>query len=320
MPPNKARIPELHHGWQPPSRGQRPGFSETFPFPLRYLGGDEPLAYFDTGDPAAPSGEPDGAPLLLIHGLGGNFTHWEHVAGAMARHRRVLGLDLPGYGDSARPRADGGRCSMAHYAHACVRLLDALDVERAVFCGHSMGGQVVAEAALAHPARVERLVLLSANGFVRRPVWQRLGRHLIFHEPLVVSIMERLAVRLLHACFGERNHHAVRFIAQAEGRPEHPTLDEFAATTCSLAGELVERHYLDDLHRIAQPTLVIWGDRDRLIPFHDVPEWAARLPDGRLVVLDGCGHLPMIERPAEVVEALRAFLADDARASLQPTG
>ncbi len=293
---------------EPSSRARRPGYSESFPWPLRRLGGEAPIAYFDTGDPGGAAYPP----LLLIHGLGGNFTNWEHLARELSPHRRVLGLDLPGCGDSFKlPLGPGGaRYSIRLYADSCVRLLDALAVERAVFCGHSMGGQVVAEAALAHAGRVERLVLVDTNGFVRRPLYQRLGRHLVFHEPLVVGLLERFAVTLLHACFHDSrgNANAARFIAQADGRPAHPTLDEFATMACSLSPDLVERHYLDDLHRLTQPTLVLWGESDKLLPVAEVPAWVERLPAGRLEVVPECGHLSIVEKPKALARALLAFV------------
>ena len=308
----------IHLEFQPPSRGLRPGYSETFPFPLRYVGGETPIAFFDSD----PHGQHAGDPLLCIHGLGSNFTHWEHVAAGLSRRHRVIGLDLPGCGDSAKLPVDRKlRYSIRMFADSCVRLLDALKIDQAVFCGHSMGGQVAAEAALAHPTRVAKLVLMDANGFNRRPLYQRLGHHLIFHERLVVPLMERFAVNLLHLCFHERNYYSERFIGQAEGRPAHPTLDEFAVMACSVAGDLVKKHFLDDIERIDQPTLVIWGDQDRLIPFDGVPEWAARFPRGRLVVVPGCGHLPLIERPEEVISALGSFLlADEEIVAIRRTG
>ncbi len=84
-------------------RGDRPGYSETFPFRLEMTPGERSLAYFDAGPPATE----DGPPILFCHGLGGNFTHWEHVVGPLSRHHRVFGLDLPGCGDSYKvPAAD----------------------------------------------------------------------------------------------------------------------------------------------------------------------------------------------------------------------
>ena len=78
--------------------------------------------------------------------------------------------------------------------------------------------------------------------------------------------------------------------------------------TASLLPDVARRHYLDEIEKILQPTLVIWGEQDRLLPFEPVRDWAERLPNGRLSVFRNCGHLPIIERPDEVVEELHAFL------------
>lgn len=302
--------------FHPTSRSLRPGYSETFPFPLRYTDGVEPIAYFDTG--AVPGG---GEPLLFIHGLGGNFTHWENLATRLARTHRVIGIDLPGCGDSYRLRLEAGRrYSIRLFADATVRLLDHLHIESAVYAGHSMGGMVVTEAALRHERRVAGLVLIDSAGFHRYPRWMLGAGARILKPKLVSRVMERMALRLLHSCFHEENDHAKRFIAQAEGRPPHPTLDEFAETACSLLPDLAGTHYLDDVERILQPTLVIWGDRDRLVAFAEVPAWAKRLREGKLVVIKGCGHMPIIERPEETHVAILDFLAVGNEWQLARTG
>lgn len=276
-------------------RPLRPGVSDSFPYPTRMSGGDVPIAYFDVGS---------GPVLLLIHGLGSNFTHFQLVAPGLARHHRVVGIDLPGCGDSAKPRM---RYTIDGYIDACVRLLDELQIPQATWVGHSLGGMVSAGAALRWPRRVERLVLIAGAGFTRYPLMARLGSH-VLPSSLILLFMKRFARKLLYSCFHDVNHHAKWFIGQAEGRPESPTLDEFARVTASLLPDVARRHYLDEIEKILQPTLVIWGEQDRLLPFEPVRDWADRLPNGRLSVFRNCGHLPIIERPDEVVEELHAFL------------
>ena len=109
-------------------RPLRPGVSDSFPYPTRMSGGDVPIAYFDVGS---------GPVLLLIHGLGSNFTHFQLVAPGLARHYRVVGVDLPGCGDSAKPYM---RYTIDGYIDACVRLLDELEIPQATWVGHSLGG------------------------------------------------------------------------------------------------------------------------------------------------------------------------------------
>ncbi len=296
------------------ARGERPGFSETFPYPLRRTEGAHRLAYFDSGPGA------NGPPILFCHGLGGNFTHWEHVAPPLAETHRVIGLDLPGCGDSAKQKKNGAaHYTIRSYADAAVRLLDHLQIAEAVVVGHSLGGMVASEAALVHPRRVQQLVIIDAAGFHRYTRSLRWAARLIARPRLIAPTMERLAHTLLTNVFHERNRYTDRFVAQTRGREAHPTIDDFAEMACSILPDLVDRHFLDDLERIVQPTLVVWGDQDKLLPFAEVPAWARRLPKGQLVVLRGCGHMPITERPAAVVTALQEFLGV-AAAPLRRTG
>lgn len=286
-------------------RGDRPGYSETFPFRLEMTPGERSLAYFDAGPPATE----DGPPILFCHGLGGNFTHWEHVVGPLSRHHRVFGLDLPGCGDSYKVPRGGPRYTARLYADAMVRLCDHLQIERAVFAGHSLGGMIVTEAALTHPSRVESLVLVDGAGFRRYSAALRFAARVLLRPEWVGPAMERLALTLLNNVFHTRNANVLRFIGQADGRPAHPTIDEFAEMSCSLAPDLVGKHFLDEVERIVQPTLVIWGDRDKLLPYADVKRWIGRLPNARLVTVRECGHMPIIEHPHVVIDAIREFLA-----------
>ncbi len=275
----------------------RPGVSESFPYPTKRTRGPLPIAYFDAGS---------GPPILLIHGLGGNFTHFEHVAPLLARTHRVIGVDMPGCGDSAKPRI---KYSLDLFADSVVHVLDELRIEHAVVVGHSLGGAVGSRAMLRFPKRVRALVLINSAGFWRYKRLTRIVGQLVLRERLLVPAMERLALKLLDNVFQEKNDYTRRFLEQTAGRPPQPTVGEFGRVTESLAAELVGTHFLDELDRFLLPTLVLWGDRDRLIPAANLARWVPRLPQGRLQVFRGCGHMPIIERPVEVVDAIRGFLA-----------
>jgi pimeloyl-ACP methyl ester carboxylesterase len=155
------------------------------------------------------------------------------------------------------------------------------------------------------------MVLINASGFWRyQPLTQLAGR-LLLREKVLVPAMERLAIHLLNNVFYEKNYYTRRFISQAEGRPPQPTVGEFGRVTESLAAELVGSHFLDDLERFVLPVLVLWGDQDKLIPARGLSHWVPRLPRGRMVIFRGCGHMPIIERPRGVVDAIREFMAEE---------
>ena len=279
-------------------RPLRPGVSETFPYPTRYSKGELPLAYFDAGNANGPA-------LIFVHGLGGNFTHWEHVAPAFAKTHRVIGLDMPGCGDSAKPDI---RYSIDLFAASVVRLMDELGIDKAALVGHSLGGAVVSQTTLKYPERVRRMVLINSAGFMKYPVTHRLAARALFRRKLITPAIERFAIKLLEITFHEKNDLVRHFISQAEGRDPHPTVDDFGRLVETLGTDLVDLHFVDVVERLTVPTMVLWGDKDRLLPIRALRRWVPRLPNGRLVVLRNCGHMPIIERPQAVIDALTSFL------------
>jgi pimeloyl-ACP methyl ester carboxylesterase len=284
--------------------GNGNGRSQSFPYATRFAHLSQgPVAYFDEGAGADP--------LLFIHGLVGDFTHFEHVAPHFAgAGHRVAGLDLPGCGISHKPLS---RHSIDSYARLVLDWMDHLGLRRATLVGHSAGGMVSARAALLAPDRVERLVLLSSAGLRRysKPL-QWIARAIMRPRLLHLSL-ERLAMPMLDQVFVERNERTAKFIADSLNRPVYPTLPEMAKVFHDLAPDLVGSEILDRASKLSMPVLVLWGDSDRLIHADGIAELASRLPRATFKSLSRCGHMPMIERPADVVEALRAFMTASAQ-------
>ena len=280
-----------------------PSRSETFPYRERVFHYEGvPIAYFDGGRPAQANGET----LLFVHGLGANLTHFEYVAPPLeADGYRVCGLDLPGFGLSGKPHRE---YTVQYLSNAILRLMNHLGIERATLAGHSLGGLVVSDAALRAPQRVDRLVLISSAGLFRMPLPIRMAARTILKPGWVAPALEYNARRLLDLVFSERNERTERFIQQSVSRPDARFCPELARVLCSASRDLTSYHLLRDVGRLKMPTLVIWGGRDRLLPFKPVPKWTKRLPDGELEVIERCGHMPIIEDPDRVVHRMRTFL------------
>jgi pimeloyl-ACP methyl ester carboxylesterase len=206
-----------------------------------------------------------------------------------------------------------------HLSRAIFGLLDHLGLERAILCGHSLGGLVCADAALAQPERVERLVLISSAGLFRFPLplgW--LVRTMIW-PGLVQHALERNAKRLLDRVFAEENERTARFRVQSLTRPDPRFVRDLGRVIWALRRDLVRYHLHDEVARLTMPTLVLWGAEDRLLPFGPVPGWARALPDGALEVIERCGHMAIIERPDLVVGHMSRFLSRAPRASAAPS-
>jgi pimeloyl-ACP methyl ester carboxylesterase len=254
--------------------------------------------YFDAGS---------GPAIVVVHGLGANLTHFEHVAPPLVKAGyRVCGLDLPGFGLSGKPRR---RYTVRWLARAVTSLLDFLGVGSATFVGHSLGGLVCADAALNERDRVERLVLISSAGLFRMPLPFQWMARTIMRPGLVAAALERHARALLEKrVFEERNEKVERFIQQSVTRPDPRFVGDLCRVMWSMRHELTRYHLFDQVERLTVPTLVMYGGCDKLLPTALVPAWARRLPAGELEVIERCGHMPIIEKPEQVVTRLKAFL------------
>src|SRR5579863_2485364 len=249
------------------------------------------------------------APILLVHGLGGRWQNWLENIPRLARSRRVVAIDLPGFGRSQLPRTE---ISLAGYAAAIERLCDLLEIESAVLVGNSMGGAVAAQTALASPQLIERLVLVSAAAISIRefnPAPAAALMAVISHTPLGKPEGVRSAIRrrrARHLALATLVRHptliATDMLSELVGGRGAPGLA--AAMTAMIAGETG-----GELAAIEAPTLVVQGREDMLVPLAD-SEWLSRqIPRARLETIEDTGHLPMVERPVRFNDVLLEFAA-----------
>lgn len=253
-----------------------------------------------------------GPPLLFIHGLAGSWTNWLEQLPVLAASHRVVALDLPGFGRSPMPRET---ISIAGYARIVDGLCDTLEIEAAGVVGNSMGGFIAAELAIEHASRVQRLVLISAAGISSENIREarliplmRLGRGaLAAYTGWLAAKSDAVArrPRLRQATLRSVTRHPTRLPAplaaeQLRGSGTPGFIDAFYALS----------HYpiRERLPRIACPTLIVWGDSDRLVPTDDADVFEELIPDARKTIYADTGHVPMLERPARLNVDLEEFL------------
>jgi pimeloyl-ACP methyl ester carboxylesterase len=257
----------------------------------------------------------EGPPVVFVHGLSGSWQNWLEQLPVLAREHRVIAMDLPGFGYSPMPREE---ISIAGYARLLDGLLGELGIAAAAVVGNSMGGFIGAELAIAFPQRVERLVLVSAAG---------LSTH---NDPRTVRAMPAL-VRLQRiiaagaAWLASKSEEVVRRPRLREATMNlvvrHPSRlpPALAAEQLRGAGKpgfipaleaLIGYDVRDRLPEIACPTLIVWGDRDRLITVHDADVFEELIPNSRKVIFEDTGHMAMLERPEAFNELLSGFLAE----------
>jgi pimeloyl-ACP methyl ester carboxylesterase len=263
-----------------------------------------------------------GPPVVFIHGLSGSWQNWLEQLPVFAREHRVVALDLPGFGASEMPEEE---ISIAGYARTVDAIFDAVGIDSAAVVGNSMGGFIGAELAIAYPARVERLVLVSAAGLtiehqrderalaVLRTVDKRLAAYAAWLGSRSDELARRPRTRRL--IFGLVAHRPERLPAplvaeqiRGSGKPGFiPALD-------ALTGYPIR----DRLGEIACPTLIVWGAEDKLVPAGDADEFERLIPNARKVVWAQTGHLAMLERPAAFNRLVAAFLAEEPRERVGP--
>jgi pimeloyl-ACP methyl ester carboxylesterase len=249
----------------------------------------------------------DGEPIVLLHGTAASLHTWDGWTRALARRRRVIRLDFPGFGLTG-PFPDGDY-TMAHYVRFLGHFLDALRVGRCVLVGNSFGGNVAWHVALAEPGRVAKLILVDSGGYAhastKTPIGFRIARLPVLNK-VVEYVTPRSAIES-----------SVRDAYGDPGRVTPALVDRYYELTLRPGNRraLVERFRqvpqgvdADRIRTVSVPTLVLWGRADRMAPV----EWAERFHEdiagSRLVILDGLGHVPQEEDPERSVEPVEAFL------------
>jgi pimeloyl-ACP methyl ester carboxylesterase len=278
----------------------------------------QPVNTIDLG-PETPG---DTQPLVFVHGLSGCWCNWLEQLPALAREHRVVTLDLPGFGSSPMPRE---KISISGYGRILDGLFAELGIDAAAVIGNSMGGFIASELAIAFPQRVERLVLISAAGISTSQPLAPVNGRLADVDPIPGLIR---AERILAAQAAWLASHSDTVARRARLREatlgavvRHPRSlpAPLAAEQLRGAGKpgfmqafdsIIHYDVRQRLPEIACPTLIVWGEGDRLINVRDADVFADLIPDSRKVIFEDTGHMAMLERPAAFNALLRDFLAE----------
>lgn len=252
-----------------------------------------------------------GDPVLLLHGLGASKITWLPLLAPLGQRHRVIVPDLPGHGESDKPRHE---YTPRFYARVVRHLLDALEVERAVVVGNSLGGRVALELALRSPGRVAALALLDPS--VPGLRWRyMMGFTRVFPTKIGAvpfPLRERWMEVLIRRLFARPD----RLPSEGYSAAASEFIRIYRSPVARMAFFSTLRHIVTErpdsffasLRRIKQPTLVVFGDQDRLVPTRLGVRLAQHLPNSELVVLPNVGHVPQFEATEQTLELLNAFL------------
>ena len=257
-----------------------------------------------------------GPVLLLIHGITNSSSSWDPVAAQLATRFTVVAPDLLGHGASAKPRGD---YSLGASASLMRDLLVALGHERATIVGHSLGGGIAMQMAYQFPERVERLVLVSSGGLGRAvtPVLRAVALPaaeyvlpLLASQP-IVNAGAKLGgwVQQVGLRIGADIAEMAAGFASLQDIEARRAFVHTARSVIDISGQRVsatDKLYLAE----AVPTLVVWGDRDPMIPVHHGIEAHELMPGSRLEIFAGAGHFPFNDDPMRFVRVLREFMEE----------
>lgn len=258
----------------------------------------------------------DGLPVVLIHGLSSYMGFWERqVPWLVAQGCRVLALDLPGFGASDKPDVS---YAPRWYARVVLAWLDALGVKRAVICGHSMGGQIALHLVLHAPSRVIGLALAAPAGVETfTPEAARWMTDYWTEGRALAASADEVRANFTQLAFNRVDDGVQRLLDERLRLQRHPSFRDTSRAVSRCIRGMLDQPVFDRLGDVAVPTLMVYGDSDRMIPnpvFNPgataaVAERGARaIPGCRLVMLKGAGHMVMHDDPTGFHGALSPFL------------
>ncbi|TME95704.1 MAG: alpha/beta hydrolase [Chloroflexi bacterium] len=278
---------------------------------------DGPVHFLDFGG--------EGNPLLMVHGLGGNALNWMAVGPALSERHHTLAIDLAGFGQTPlfhRSAAVGANAELV------TAFIEQVFDEPVTLMGNSMGGHISILVAADHPGWIEKLVLVDPavpGVHVRRPEPAMLGVMAALSVPGLAETLldrrvrllgpERLVMETLELVCADPSRVSGEIIsAHVRLTAERASLGSqnsraFLQASRSIGLRMADPRFWAHARRVKAPTLVIHGDKDRLIPIASARDLVRRLPEWQLDVLEGVGHVPMMETPEQFLRALNPWLA-----------
>jgi len=265
-----------------------------------------------------------GPAIVLVHGITSTSATWERVIPYLATRFTVIAPDLLGHGQSAKPRGD---YSLGAYASGVRDLMVSLGHERATFVGHSLGGGVVMQLAYQFPERCERLVLVDSGGLGREVNLLLRAATLPFSEvvlPVLASTRLLGAGRGVGRLFGRLGLRAGTDMAElAKGHASLADAEARAAfvhTLRTIVDPGGQRVNASDRLYLAQnvPFLLVWGERDPIIPVRHGRAAHELVPTSRLEVFEDAGHFPHVDDPQRFLDVLLDFIDSTEPAKVDP--
>lgn len=249
----------------------------------------------------------DPQPIVLLHGTSASLHTWDGWVAALKGQRRVIRFDLPGFGLTG-PSPDH-QYTVQRYVRFITAVYDHLGLQHSVLGGNSLGGALAWETALAMPGRVDKLILVDAAGYPMQAQSVPIGFKLAQIEslkPIMSKLLPRGMVESsVRSVYGDPS----KVTPELVDRYYDLTLREGnRAALSERFKQSVWGKDADQIPRVKQPTLILWGDQDHLIPPNQGEHFKQDIAGSQLVMFPGLGHVPHEEDPAATVAAVKTFL------------
>jgi len=267
-----------------------------YPFDIKYVSLSEGrnIAYADEGS---------GEAIIFIHGLGSYLPAWQKNISELKNNFRCIAVDLPGYGKSSKEIHSG---SLEFYGEVVIELMDRLNIKQAVIAGHSMGGQIGIVMALKYPDRISKLILAAPAGFEEFTDGQRQWFRDVMTVELVKTTPTQAIRANLIANFYNMPVDAEFMITDRISMRGAKYFENYCYTVVRSVNGMVDRPVSDLLGNITQPTLILFGENDGLIPnpalnggkTEDIAKSGqTKIKGSKLVMIPECGHFLQFEKP-----------------------
>ncbi len=252
----------------------------------------------------------EGPPLLLIHGFGGNLWHWKDWTSELDQTHKVVSLDLPGFGLTGPHPA--GDYSTKMYIDFIDRFMTKLSIDTFHLGGNSMGGGFAWQYAVQYPEKIRKLILVNSSGYPRDG---QSGKMLLGFRLLQMPVINQLVTKITPRSILKKT------VEDVYADPTHATPQEvdFYSDMLRRSGNrraLVQRMAVakedlsPEIKKVKAPTLIVWGDRDRLIPFENAYQFERDIPSAKAIVYENVGHVPQMEIPERSVRDVIHFLSE----------
>jgi 2-hydroxy-6-oxonona-2,4-dienedioate hydrolase len=240
-----------------------------------------------------------GQNLILMHGLGGYAERWSNLMPYLNKKYHMFAPDLIGYGQSDKPSVD---YTPEFFVKFVFDFMEALGINKACMIGTSLGGQIVAECAAAQSPIIEKIILISPAGIMRKSTPPLDAYTMAALYPTIESV--KSAYHMMVAPDKQVSDISIERFVNNMSRPNAKMV--FLSTLLGLknAPDVSEK-----LESINIPALVIWGEEDKLIPFEYAHQFVSLIKGCKLISMPGCGHSPYVEDPEKLSQLIIKFLS-----------